>query len=135
MKGKGRLNKEWRAATNQGDLEKVRSLLERGTDVNAKDEHGQTALMNAAHAGRVDLVRLLVAHGAALDVTAKYNLSALMLAIISRHLEVAQVLIESGAEPNVRSTRSFMEKTALSLAEEGGLGQIVVLLEQKGAIR
>ena len=58
-----------------------------------------------------------------------------MLAIIARHPEVAQVLIESGANLNIRSTRSFMEKTALSLAEEGGLSQIVVLLEQKGAIR
>lgn len=122
-------------ATELGDLEKVRSLLELGADINAKDEHGQTALMNAAHAGRIELVRLLVEHGADLNATAKYKLTALMLAILGHHAEVAQLLIESGADLNVRSSKSFFSKTALTLAEENGMLLIVALLEQRRASR
>lgn len=129
------MNQEWKTATEQGEIEKVRLLLEAGADVNAKDEHGQTALMNAAHTGRVELVRLLVEKGAELNTTAKYNLSALMLVIIARQTEVTQLLIESGADLDIRSSGNFLGKTALSLAEEGGLSHIVALLKQKGAAR
>ena len=53
------MNKAWQDATKRGDLEKVRLLLEQGVDINAKDQHGQTALMTAGHAahiGHVDIV-------------------------------------------------------------------------------
>jgi ankyrin repeat protein len=54
------MNKEWKDATKQGNLEKVRLLLAKGTDINSKDQYGQTALMNAAHTGQVELVGLLI---------------------------------------------------------------------------
>lgn len=127
------MNKEWKDATRQGDLEKVRSLLAKGADINARDRYGQTALMNAAHAGHVELVRLLIEQGADLNTTAKYRLSALMLALIAHHAEVARLLIEAGADVNLRSNRSFY--SALHLAENAGFAEIVALLRQKGAVR
>ena len=127
------MNKEWQDATKQGDLEKVRLLLEQEVDINAKDRYGQTALMNAAHAGQNELVRLLIEKGANLNITAKYNLSALMLSLIAHHTEVAQLLIEAGADINIRSNRNFYGKTALFLAEDGGHSEITTLLKQKGA--
>ncbi len=127
------MNKEWKAATMQGDLEKVRSLLNDGVDINAKDEHGQTALMNAAHAGQLELLRLLIERGANLNVTAKYNLSALMLALIAGHTEVCWLLIEAGADLSLRSTYGSGEQTALSLAEAGGHHELATLIRRKGA--
>jgi ankyrin repeat protein len=55
----------------------VRRLLAAGADVNARDRHGQTALMLAAHRGALDVVEALIEAGADLNTTAKYNLSAL----------------------------------------------------------
>ena len=127
------MNKDWKDATKQVDLERVRLLLGNGADINSKDQHGQTALMNAAHAGQVELVRLLIEKGADLNTTAKYNLFALMLSLIARHTEVAQLLIEAGADINIRSSRNFYGKTTLFLAENGGHREIVALLKQKGA--
>lgn len=125
------MNKEWKDATKQSNLEKVRLLLGHGADINSKDQYGQTALMNAAHRGQVELVRLLIENGADLNTTAKYHLSALMLSIIARHPEVAQLLIEAGADVNLRSNRNFY--SALHLAENAGYSEIVALLKQKGA--
>ena len=126
------MNHEWQRATEEGDLEEVRRLLESGAYIDAKDRYGQTALMNAAHAGNVELVRLLVERGADLDVTAKYNLSALMLALIGRHTEVARLLIEAGADVTLRGSRAFQGRTALSLAQDGGFDEIVELLNGRG---
>jgi ankyrin repeat protein len=127
------MKQDWRQATRLGDLAQVRWLLEQGADINAKDEHGQTALMNAAHAGQTDLVRLLIEYGADLNITAKYNLSALMLSLLGRHPEVAQMLIEAGADLNLQSSHAFLEKRALTLAEDGGYGDIASLLRERGA--
>ncbi|MCL4299046.1 MAG: ankyrin repeat domain-containing protein [Anaerolineae bacterium] len=115
------MNKAWQAATQQGDVEQVRYLLEAGADINARDRYGQTALMNAARTGQVELVRLLVEQGAALNTTAKYNLTALMLAIINGHIKIACILIQAGADESIRGTGApgFYSKTALMLAEEG----------------
>lgn len=128
-----KMDKKWKQATGHADLEIVRLLLENGADINSKDGHGQTALMNAAHAGQVALVRLLIEKGADLDTTAKYNLSALMLALIMHHAEAAQLLIEAGADVNLRSSRNFQGRTALSLAESGGHSELAALLREKGA--
>ena len=128
------MNREWKKATKQSDLERVRGLLESGIDINAKDEHGQTALMNAAHAGQIELVRLLVEQGADLNLTAKYNLSALMLALIARQAEIARLLLEVRADLNIRGTRDFSGVTALSLAKQGGLEEIAILIKDSGAI-
>ena len=127
------MNKEWKDATRQADLERVRTLLSQGGDINAKDEHGQTALMNAAHAGQLELVRLLIEHDANLNVTAKYNLSALMLALIARHTEISWLLIEAGADLTMRSSWGSGEQTALTLAEAGGHHELAALLRHKGA--
>lgn len=128
------MNREWQEATRCGNLEKVRELLEQGMDIDARDGHGQTALMNAAHAGQLELARLLIEKGAALNVTAKYTLSALMLALIAKHPRVARLLIEAGADINIRSSGNFQGKTALGLAVQGGHEEIADLLRQKGAI-
>jgi uncharacterized protein len=129
------MKKEWKDATKRGDLEQVSLLLENGADINSRDGHGQTALMNAAHAGQIELVRLLIEKGSELDITAKYNLSALMLSLIAHQTEIAQILIEAGADLNIQSSKNFYGgKTALFMAEHGGHSEIVALLKQKGVI-
>jgi ankyrin repeat protein len=112
------LETAWEGAVTQGDVETVRQRLRAGVDVNARDRHGQTALMLAAHRGYRDMVETLVEGGADLNVTAKYNLSALMLAITAGHVEVARVLARAGADLRIRGSGApgFAGKTAHDLA-------------------
>ena len=116
------MKEDWEAAISRGNLPQVRSLLEQSVDVNAKDSHGQTALMRASLSGQSELVRALGAQGADLNVTAKYNLSALMLAVINGSAEVVQTLAAAGADlgiPGGKGAAGFYGKTALDLARYG----------------
>jgi len=51
-------------------MEGVRQQLRSGANINARDQHGQTALMLAAHHGHSEVVETLVGAGADLNVTA-----------------------------------------------------------------
>lgn len=106
-----------------GDAAALEDGLRSGVDVNAKDRHGQTAIMLAAHRGHLEAVRLLLRHGADLNVTAKYGLSALMLAIVGGHEGVARELAKAGADRTLRGTGApdFAGKNAQDLARVRGM--------------
>ena len=123
----------WEDAITRGDVQDVRDLLDRGTDVNARDRHGQTALMLAAHAGHRQVVETLIAHRANLNTTAKYGLSALMLALVAGHAEVARLLADAGTDLALRGTGApgFAGKTAYDLAVERDMRELSAALKPK----
>ena len=51
-------------AAKEGDLEKAKSLIAEGSDVNAVDNMGATPLYFAQNGGQKDMVELLIKHGA-----------------------------------------------------------------------
>ena len=116
----------WEDAIKHGDIQIVRDLLEQGIDVDARDRHGQTALMLAAHAGHREVVEALVAHRANLNVAAKFGLSALMLAVVAGHADVAHALAKAGADLSLRGSGApgFAGKTASDLALERGMREL-----------
>jgi uncharacterized protein len=120
------VDQTWHDAIVRGDVESVRQLLRSGTDVDARDRYGQTALMLAAHHGHLEIVELLLAAGADLDVTAKYHLTALMLAIVAGHAEVARTLARAGADRRVEGSGApgFAGKTAYDLAVARGMDDL-----------
>lgn len=106
----------------EADVAAIRQMLAAGADVDARDGHGQTAVMRAAHLGHLAVVQALVEAGAALDVTAKYGLSALMLAIVAGHADVARVLARAGSNLALAGTGApgFAGKSAFDLAAARG---------------
>jgi ankyrin repeat protein len=129
----GLMDAAWEAAIKRGDLQIVLELLGRGTDVDARDRYGETALMLAAHAGHLKIVETLVAHRANLNITAKFGLSALMLAILAGQAEVASLLAKAGANLALRGTGApgFADKTAYDLAVERGMLELSTTLKPK----
>jgi ankyrin repeat protein len=126
------MTKEWRAATASGDIAAIATLLGAGADIDARDEHGQTALLNAARDGRTQVVQLLMAHGADPNHRAKYGLTPLMLAVIRGHDDVVRLLVAAGADRSVRGTGApgFHDRTAADLARARGSASILPLLEE-----
>ncbi len=48
-------------AATRGIMEEVKSLLDAGTNINSKGEHGYTPLHNAVEQGHIEIVKLLLA--------------------------------------------------------------------------
>lgn len=63
-----RLGARLRAAAARGRTADLAALLERGAPVDAADDDGDTALMNAVRSRRPDAVALLRRHGADADL-------------------------------------------------------------------
>ena len=122
----------WTEAASRGDVPALERLLAAGTDIDAKDAHGQTALMLAALEGHERTVAFLADRGASLDHTAEYHLTALMLAVIRGHRWVAQSLVNAGADLTIRGAGApgFEGKTALDLAAVRGYDDLVEILRR-----
>jgi outer membrane protein assembly factor BamB len=87
------------AAVRAGDVPAVRSALDAGADVNARNEYGVTALWIAAGKDKPDVVRFLVEKGA--DVNARDGIwyqTPLSAAVGVGKPEVVRLLIKSGAK-------------------------------------
>jgi ankyrin repeat protein len=91
------------AASEAGDVETVRLLLERGADVKERDVYHQTAILVASRSGRLQVVKLLIEYGA--DVNSHDGIGWVPLHVASRngHLEVVQSLLDHGADVNAKT--------------------------------
>ncbi|MDI3381595.1 ankyrin repeat domain-containing protein [Xenophilus aerolatus] len=78
-------------ASAMGRLDFVALLLERDAPIDAKNSHGQTALVLAASAGKLPVVKALVKRGAKLT-------GALYAASEALHVPLVKYLIEVGAD-------------------------------------
>ena len=84
-------------ATVEGNTDMVRSLLSSpGADVNARDERGNTPLLEAARFGHEDICRVLIGAGADVKAKDKDGRTALMLAVQNNHDDVVRVLKQAG---------------------------------------
>src|ERR687890_275734 len=99
----------WRVAES-GDTDELVHILSRGVDVNARNQHGMTALMHAARNGHERVVRALLEHGADPNITRNDRFTALALAAFFGHTETVRILIENGAKTEV-VTRSGTSPT------------------------
>jgi ankyrin repeat protein len=89
-------------ATYMGDIDVLKSLLDRGADVNIRDESHRTPLCVAAFKGNLGVARLLVERGAEVDTRDKEGRTPLHYASRFGHLEVSRMLVNHGANVNAR---------------------------------
>jgi ankyrin repeat protein len=115
-----------------GNLNRVLDLLQRGLDVNDKNEYGDTALVWASNNGHLEVVRaLLKVEGVDVNIKDMDGGTALIYACWKGHLDVARALLSHVAvDVNIRDNNG---ETALILAsEKGHLDIICALLKHNG---
>ena len=116
--------------SSQGDLATVKLLLDAGIDVNAKNSHETTALIDASWAGKQEVVSYLLETKADVNSASSGQLSALSAAVGQKQAPVALLLLERGANPNVVDPTG--STPLIEAAWQGNLSLVKVLLA-KGA--
>lgn len=135
------LNQELVKAANNGELAKVKQLIEKGADVNVVTNDrflgAIPVLMVATQRGHMDIVQFLVENGAEVNAPTTGDVeggTALMIASARGHLDIVKFLVENGADVNARTTGDVeVGTTALMLASQEGYFDIVKFLAEKGA--
>lgn len=117
------------AASTRGDVAGVKALLAGGVGVQARDEHGWTALLAATHANQVEVAALLIAAGS--DVNAKDNQqdSPYLYAGAEGRLEILRLTLAAGAD--LKSTNRFGGTALIPAAEKGHVENVRELLKTK----
>jgi ankyrin repeat protein len=120
-------------ASEKGDIEAVRMLIERGVDVNGRDAGDGLApidrpIVRASAKGHLEIVDFLLASGANPNWCCCSCVAPLHEAIRGRHTRVVARLLEAGANPQLLYDAS---KSPLELARESGDPEIVALVERR----
>lgn len=127
-----------------GEKIQVKTLLDKGTNVNVKDKYGKTALMYGSERGHTalmdvaehakdwtcEVIDLLIANGANVNAKDKYGQTALMNVACWGPKEIVECLIDKGADVNAKAKSG---ETALKRAAHSHHNDIVEMLKQHGA--
>jgi len=120
-------------AAFRDDIGQVKTLLEKGTDVNAKDADGVTVLWMAAQNGHTEIVKVLLDKGADVNKRRTDGVTALWQAAWLGHTQIVKALLDKGADVNIK--RRTDGATALMMAaQEGHLEIVKLLLESKADV-
>lgn len=94
----GNKNKDLLKAAKSGNLQKVKELLDAGTNPNVRDDYGRTALiLTAACRGWAHIVELLLDRGADINAKDKQGWTVLMWAAYFNNTNAVKLLKQHGA--------------------------------------
>jgi uncharacterized protein len=117
-------------AVKRADRQAVRTLLQRGIDVNAREADGTTALYWAAAKNDTSAAVVLIRRGAHVNAASRYGVTPLALACVNGSAPMAAALLEAGADANAATPDG---ETALMTASRTGVAEVVTLLLAHGA--
>ena len=112
------------------DVERIKSLIELGADVNAKVQDGWTVLMAASYNQNPQVIKILLEAGADVNASSNEGETALMVAVLNKNSKVTQTLLEAGANVNAKTQDG---NTALMLATSNENLKVVKTLLAFGA--
>lgn len=128
--GTGSMDAQLLDAAQAGNTAAVQSLLQRGANIEAKDNSGSTALIWAAVRGQTGIVKVLLDKGANIEAKRNDGETALIWAAEAGKSDTIRLLRDRGANVEARSRGG---NTALIYAAGRGYTDAVKLLLAKGA--
>jgi beta-lactamase regulating signal transducer with metallopeptidase domain/ankyrin repeat protein len=130
-----KLNESLLKAVKDGNIEKVKSLIAVGANVNAADNEGTTTLIFAIVSDHRDVVELLLAKGADINAKDKRDCAPMIHAVCNRNLDIINLLLDNRADVNTTKTAFDAPGVSTPLHEAiyNGSLDIVRLLIDDGA--
>ncbi len=101
-------------AAEKGDLAGVQAELDKGADVNKKDNDGMTPLLIAVTLGHNEIVELLIAKGADVNVADPFSMTPLHFAAVFGQKEITELLLAECADVDAKN---LDDETPLDMAE------------------
>ncbi|KAF8343377.1 ankyrin repeat-containing domain protein [Amanita rubescens] len=117
-------------AANHGYVDIIKTLLDKGVDVNAQGEHFGNVLQAAIAGGHLEIIRLLLDKGANVNAPGREYGNALQAASHHGDVEIVMLLLDKGADVNAKGG---LYDNALQAASHDGHAKIFRLLLDKGA--
>jgi uncharacterized protein len=119
-------------ASEKGNVEAVKLLIDAGAKTELTSGKGQTALFIAV-ANSTEVVRILIKAGANVNAKNEKSHTALMRAIEFGSMETIKLLLASNADVNAQDYYGFTALTWLVQQERDDANEIVALLINSGA--
>lgn len=116
-------------AVQKHDARRVRTLLERGANVNQQEYDGATALHWAAYVDDPGIMAVLLEAGAKVNLANEFGITPLMQACDSRDPKIVDLLLKAGADPNARAEAG---DTPVMRAARAGNAEVMRLLLAHG---
>lgn len=117
-------------ATYGADRSVVAVLLERGADIDARDNYGDTPLHTAIASDRLDVLVILLENGADIEARDGFGHAPLHIATRASKPAVVEVLLDFGAD--IEATNDY-DNTPLEEASEHGDAATMSVLLDRGA--
>ena len=86
----------------EGNLREVLALLDRGADINARNNYQNTPLHVACRYGKIEVMMVLLDRGADIHARDKYQCTPLHEACYYGKIEVMMALLDRGADIHAR---------------------------------
>ncbi|XP_072032209.1 uncharacterized protein [Amphiura filiformis] len=135
------LDKSLVLACNEGNIDSVIDLLQKGADVNAESyvkrelasgENYETPLQAAAKHGYVKITKMLIENGADVQGGDRYNVTPLHSAALNGHRECVRLLINAGAKVD-EGTLDYNRPGAFRKPHRGGSTPLHMAAKQNHA--
>lgn len=118
------------SAASLGNIPKLSAIIDQGTSIETRDEHGLTPLMAAIYHSQWDTVHALVEMGADVNAKDSSEQTPLFYAVSSFNPEIISLLVENGSKVDARDIYGL---TPLMIAATGGDLNTVRTLSNFGA--
>lgn len=117
-------------AARDGDVDRVRTVIGRGADVDAAEADLTRAIHWATYHDDLEMTRLLAEAGAEVTATNRYGASALSMAAVNGNAEMITLLLDHGADATTTGPEG---ETVLMTSARTGVVEAVRVLIENGA--
>jgi ankyrin repeat protein len=113
-----------------GDVKALLQRLSNGSEIDAPNKEGSTALLVAVMQGHLVAAKHLLAHGAKPDAVNRYRVTPLYVAVLHGNTEMMAALLDAKADPNGIAPSG---ETLLMTSARAGVVKAIQLLIDAGA--